>query len=130
MVTILTVKTEVGLATYPSSEINKCPRYKYCPRGLSTNADPPTAAGALLDPPTFTLLPKVPPGLSQRYYSVGKISQAEAMPAGFYFKEKAAMDVTSLDPCTKGHYCPSGTIVPIPCPTGTYRNDLHGTDVN
>jgi len=130
-VVISTVKYEFGLDKYPSSETDKCPRYKYCPRGLSVNADPPvTGTGVLLDPPVFSNLPKVPPGLSQRYYSVGKISQAEAMPAGFYFKEKTAMDVTALDPCTKGNYCPSGTVTPIGCPKGTYRNDLHGTDVN
>jgi hypothetical protein len=83
-----------------------------------------------LEPSLYSNLPKVPPGLSQRFYSVGKISQAEAMPAGFYYTEKAADDVTPLDKCTKGHYCPAGTVTPVPCPTGTYRNDFFGTDVN
>ena len=23
--------------------------------------------------------------------------------------------------CWKGHYCPEGTSIPIPCPVGTYR---------
>jgi len=31
---------ECGLANYPSSETDRCPRYKYCPAGLSVNADP------------------------------------------------------------------------------------------
>jgi hypothetical protein len=41
--TYLGTKYEVGLETYPSSETNKCPRYKYCPKGLSIGADPKTA---------------------------------------------------------------------------------------
>lgn len=121
------VKVSVGLETYPSSETNKCPRYKYCPKGFAMPADPDIPAK---DPPAYANLPKVPPGLSQRYYSIGKASQAETMPAGFYFKEKAASDVTALDKCTLGHYCPAGTVTPIGCPPGTYRNDYYGTDVN
>lgn len=24
--------------------------------------------------------------------------------------------------CPAGHYCPTGSIVPVPCPIGTYRS--------
>ena len=81
----------MGLANYPSSETNKCPRYKYCPIGLSVAADPllaavpPAVVGVVVDPSVYANLPKVPPGLSQRYFAVGKLSLAEAMPAGFFF---------------------------------------------
>lgn len=114
----------MGLDKYPSSETNKCPRYKYCPKGLSVTADP-----TLVDPAVYANLPKVPPGLSQRFFAVGKLSLAEAMPAGFFFKEKLASDNTPMDPCPTGHYCPEGTVTPIGCPKGTYRNDVHATDV-
>jgi len=41
--------------------------------------------GVVVDPSVYANLPKVPPGLSQRYFAVGKLSLAEAMPAGFFF---------------------------------------------
>jgi hypothetical protein len=41
--TVVATKYESGLDTYPSSETNKCPRYKYCPKGLSITADPKPA---------------------------------------------------------------------------------------
>lgn len=80
VVTVVATKVEVGLDKYPSSETNKCPRFKYCPKGLNVKAD-----ATILATPKYKNLPAIPPGTSQRFYSVGKLSQVESLPAGFYY---------------------------------------------
>jgi len=90
------------------------------------------ADATILAVPKYANLPAIPPGTSQRFYSVGKLSQVESLPAGFYYKYKDADDVTPMhdDACTKGHYCPAGTVTPVGCPSGKYRNSLYGREVS
>ena len=43
-----------------------------------------------------------------------------ACPAGTFGNTSSVTDATCSGPCPDGHYCPEGTIDPIPCPAGTH----------
>ncbi|CEM36103.1 unnamed protein product [Vitrella brassicaformis CCMP3155] len=52
---------------------------------------------------------------------------ANECPAGFFCAEDGIDTVPAQTPvdrrCTRGHYCPRGSIDPTPCPAGTYNDD-------
>jgi hypothetical protein len=48
--------------------------------------------------------------------------------AGYYCDDVGLTDVTA--PCPAGHYCPTGSIEPTPCPSGTFSSLENGIDIN
>ncbi|KAG9348565.1 hypothetical protein JZ751_002301, partial [Albula glossodonta] len=59
--------------------------------------------------------------------SEGQASPSGSCAAGFY----CPPDFSSTSPlaflCPKGHYCPEGSGLPMPCPTGQYQPSLGAT---
>nr|XP_054760398.1 neurogenic locus notch homolog protein 3-like [Lytechinus pictus] len=54
-------------------------------------------------------------------------STCQPCPAGFWCNEPALTNYTKV-PCPLGHYCPTATDEPMPCPPGTYRSLLGAED--
>ena len=46
-----------------------------------------------------------------------------------YFCDIIGLVVYEHNPCPLGHYCEEGTIVPVPCPTGTHKNETRGRNM-
>lgn len=46
--------------------------------------------------------------------------------AGTYTNQTGNVRWEVCKDCTRGHYCPQGSSLPSPCPTGQYRDALKG----
>ena len=67
-----------------------------------------------------------PPGHYNPFYSQSSIEDCLVCPKG-YFCNASAISKFSDWPCPTSQYCLNGTLDPLPCPAGTYRND-YGAD--
>ncbi|XP_038634722.1 multiple epidermal growth factor-like domains protein 11 [Scyliorhinus canicula] len=111
----------------PTDEVTgrKCPRGLYCPRGSKNmlscpvgHFGPVQGSGSEID------CPPCPPGLfcntSGLAFPAGKCS------AGYYCMGKARRatptDNVTGNRCPIGHFCPPGSIRPLPCPPGQYTD--------
>ena len=61
----------------------------------------------------------------------GSVNVTGDCSAGFWCISGAAtdspIDGTTGRRCPEGHYCPSGTTVPVPCPVGTWSDRYNNT---
>eukprot|EP00750_Incisomonas_marina_P016607 INCI19214.1.p1 GENE.INCI19214.1~~INCI19214.1.p1 ORF type:complete len:6126 (+),score=1170.25 INCI19214.1:309-18686(+) len=60
-------------------------------------------------------------------YQSASTSNFEFPCAEIYNEEQLqAMYNCTGEPCPQGYFCPKGTNIPLPCPDGTYRQDVRG----
>ena len=122
--------------TAAEDKVNTCPNGYYCPAGTgsSSSATPPQSCGLGNYCPAGSSSPILcPPGKycdgTNMYVLTGKDCTA-----GYFCKGGAntatPSDGTTGYSCPKGAYCESGTIQPIMCPPGTYRDVVGGVDIN
>ncbi|XP_061917834.1 uncharacterized protein si:ch211-286b4.4 [Entelurus aequoreus] len=103
-----------------------CPAGHYCPAGCLSPIPCPvgsvrnTTGGVSLESCSIC-----PPG--QYCTAEGLVKPSGPCAAGFY----CPFDFSSTTPyafiCPKGHYCPQGSALALPCPTGEYQPN-HGSD--
>ncbi|XP_041098352.1 SCO-spondin [Polyodon spathula] len=121
-----------GYYCLSGQSVQLCPEGHYCPGGTGLDR---------LPCPPGTYSPE--PGNSQ-------LEQCLLCPAGMYCEDwglsvptgscqagyfcLAGMNFRNPDgnistgvggPCPRGHYCPAGTSLPVPCPLGTFSSRLH-----
>ena len=65
------------------------------------------------------LIPRLPLACSAGFYGV----------AGEPYNPSFQRSATCTAPCPRGHYCPEGSIEPIPCRPGTFNPSLGGTAI-
>ena len=78
-----------------------CPKGYYCPAGV----DPVPC----------------PIGMYGPHLGGETVADCEICPAGYFCYETGILSLTNYE-CPTGHYCYEGTITPLPCPDGTYRD--------
>jgi hypothetical protein len=76
-----------------------CPNGSYCPNGVSA----------------------IPCPLGSYSSNGGGITECKKCPLGFYANVIAS---TGCKVCPNGYYCCNPTILPIPCPVGTYSSTV------
>eukprot|EP01135_Chromosphaera_perkinsii_P006890 Nk52_evm45s621 gene=Nk52_evmTU45s621 len=86
------------------ADCTDCPKGDYCTGGK----DAPDAAC----PGGHYCPPKTP------------AANSNPCPAGTYYSLTGAKRVETCIPCTKGHFCPAGSVNPTACPAGTYNDIL------
>lgn len=113
---------EVGLA----ENIVACPEGQYCPISTDVPVDCPIG--------TFNHLKNGGSEATNCYdclagnycSTAGKNAVTGLCDAGYYCKTKAEKLTETTDrpgfagPCPIGHYCPQGSVEPVPCPPGTF----------
>ena len=50
-------------------------------------------------------------------------------PGGTYSNNTQLTSKSECNDCEIGHYCPSGSLLPIKCPAGTYSNDTNNIEL-
>ncbi|XP_042566185.1 multiple epidermal growth factor-like domains protein 6 [Clupea harengus] len=112
-----------SLAPQPSAELPQngpCPTGHYCPPGTLSPLPCPTGTvrnltGGVSIESCFSC-----PG---GYYCDGEGLDTPSGPcdAGFYCPSDSSSTTPHTFMCTKGHFCPQGSPLPLPCPTGQYQ---------
>ncbi|KAM3922961.1 uncharacterized protein RB166_012036 [Leptodactylus fuscus] len=110
-----------------------CPRGHYCPAMTAAPIPCPSGTfnpieGAL----TLASCKRCPAG---RYCRGEANSEPDGLcSAGYYCEGEAVDNIPQKTarfplngPCPLGHYCPEGTLTPIPCPVGTLKNTTGGS---
>ncbi|XP_076147240.1 uncharacterized protein LOC143131472 [Alosa pseudoharengus] len=116
-------------APQPSAETPQngpCPAGHYCPRGTLSPVPCPTGSVRNLTGGVSVESCFFCPG---GYYCDGEglDSPSGACDAGFYCPSDSAPTTPHTFICTKGHFCPRGSPMPLPCPTGQYQPNI-GSD--
>ncbi|XP_036393698.1 multiple epidermal growth factor-like domains protein 11 [Megalops cyprinoides] len=109
-----------------------CPAGHYCPAGTAQPL--PCPAGALSELTGARSLSTCVPCPAGLYCSTPGSSQPQGpCQEGYYCQGGATAMVPQSSaafprngPCPLGHYCPAGTPSPLPCPTGSIRNQTGG----
>ncbi|KAG8568304.1 hypothetical protein GDO81_013953 [Engystomops pustulosus] len=117
-------------------EPQSCPRGHYCP--AMTAAPIPCPAGTfnpIKGALTFASCKRCPVG---RYCRGEANSEPDGLcSAGYYCEGEAVDNIPQKSahfplngPCPIGHFCPEGTLSPVPCPVGTLKNTTGGFSVD
>ncbi|ETO67181.1 hypothetical protein F444_15794 [Phytophthora nicotianae P1976] len=127
-----------------SSQPQPCPQGYYCLEGTRTVNQYPCPAGTFSGPQTGLTIGSQCNECPLGSYCPEASSSPTKCPAGRYNPKTGAADVHEcldcppgwscphvgqsdyVDRCTKGHYCPGGTVLATdhPCPAGTYTESV------
>ncbi|KAL2085398.1 hypothetical protein ACEWY4_018718 [Coilia grayii] len=116
-------------APQPSAELPQngpCPLGHYCPPGTLSPLPCPT--GTVRNITGGVSLESCFPCPGGHYCEgEGLHSPTGTCEAGFYCPADSASTSPHALICTKGHFCPEGSPMPLPCPTGQYQPNV-GSD--
>lgn len=113
-----------------ASSITNCTQ---CPAGyMCTNSTIPLNCELGHYCPANEAMTPCPAGTYSNQTRAEDMTACQPCPAGYWCPDDGTADPT-LKPCPVGHYCPLGTggapnitsfLSPVPCKSGTYRNDI------
>ena len=109
-----------------------CPAGHYCPTGTARGDDNPCPVGTYSPDMGLTTAESCVACPAGQYCgSPGLTAPTGPCNASYYCLNSSTTPQPLTGefggPCPVGHYCPSGTGYPVPCPAGTYNPNTHGS---
>ncbi|KPP71460.1 SCO-spondin-like [Scleropages formosus] len=116
-----------GFGLTNASSLRPCPKGHYCPPGTHLPDQykcPPGTFNSKERMDSIDGCISCPPG--KFCFAMGLSEPTGDCHAGFWCQKAAhtpsPVAGPSGGPCPAGHYCPKGTLIPVPCPVGTWSN--------